>query len=73
MTWKVITLTRKEYDVIAKSRGINEPQKISTEGLLDSFYRYYIKREVKINHGKLNKINLKKIARKKIYFKKWIT
>ena len=74
MTWKIITLTRKEYDVIAKNRGIKEPQKISTEGLLDSFYRYYIKREVKINHRKSNKINLKKIAKKiYIYFKKWIT
>ena len=64
MTSKNITLTRKEYNLIAKSRGIKEPQKMSTEELLNTLYRYDIKREVKSNRRKLNKINLKKIAKK---------
>ena len=45
-------------------RGIKEPQMMSTEELLDALYRYDIKCEVKINRRKLNKINLKKIAKK---------
>ena len=69
MTLKNISLTRKEYDLIAKNRGIKEPQEISTEDLLNTLYRYDFKREVKSNRRKLNKINLKKNAKKK-YFKK---
>ena len=65
MTSKIITLTRKRYDLIAKNRGIKEPQKMSTEELLNTLYRYDIKREVKSNRRKLNKINLKKIAKKR--------
>ena len=65
MTSKVIKLTRKEYDLIAKNRGLREPQKMSTEELLNTLYRYDIKREVKSNRRKLNKINLKKIAKKR--------
>ena len=30
MTSRIITLRRKEYDLIAKNRGIKEPQKMST-------------------------------------------
>ena len=57
MTSKIITLTTKEYDFIAKNRGIKEPQKMSNEELLNTLYRYDIKREVKSNHRKLNKID----------------
>ena len=64
MTSKVIKLTRKEYDLIAKNRGLREPQKMSTEELLNTLYRYDIKREVKSNRRKLNKINLNKIVKK---------
>ena len=71
MTSKIITLTRKECDLIAKNRGIKEPQKTSTEKLLNTLYRYDFKREGQINRRKLNKINLKKIAKNiYIYFKK---
>ena len=59
MNSKIITLTRKEYDLITKTRGIKEPQKMSTEELLNALYRYDIKRELKSNRRKLNKINLK--------------
>ena len=64
MTSKIITLTRKEYDPIAKNRGIKKPQKMSTEEILNTLYRHDIKREVKSNRRKLSKINLKKIAKK---------
>ena len=64
MTLKIITLTRKEYDLIAKNRGIEETQKMSTEELSNTLDRYDFKHEVKSNRRKLNKINLKKIAKK---------
>ena len=64
MTLKNTVFTRKEYNLIAKNRGIKEPQKMSTEELLNTLYRYDIKCEVKSNRRKLNKINLKKIAKK---------
>ena len=67
MTSKIIILTRKEYGLIAKNRGIKESQKMSTEELLNTLYRYDIKREVKSNHRKLNKINLKKLLKNKIF------
>ena len=53
MTLKNIGFTRKEYDLTAKNRGIKEPQKMSTEELLDTLSRYDSKREVKSNHRKL--------------------
>ena len=65
MTLKNIKLTMKEHDLIAKNRGIKEPRKMSIEELLDTLYRYDIKRKVKSNRRKLNKINLKKIAKKR--------
>ena len=64
MTSKNIMLTRKEYNLIAKSRGIKEPQKMSTEELLDTLSRYDSKRKAESNRRKLNKINFKKIAKK---------
>ena len=63
MTLKNIKLTMKEHDLIAKNRGIKEPRKMSIEELLDTLYRYDIKRKIKSNRRKLNKINLKKIAK----------
>ena len=36
MTSKIIEFTRKEYDLIAKNRGIKEPQNMSTEKLLNT-------------------------------------
>ena len=64
MTSKIITPTRNECDLIAKNRVIKEPQKMSSEELLNTLYRYDFKREGKINRRKLNKINLKKMAKK---------
>ena len=57
MTSKIIMFTRKEYDLIAKNKGIKEPQKMSTEELLNTLYRYDIKLEVKTIRREINKIN----------------
>ena len=40
MTLSNIVFTRKEYDIIARSRGIKEPQNMSTEELLNALSRY---------------------------------
>ena len=64
MTLSNIVLTRKEYDLIAKNRGIKEPQKMSTEELLNTLSRYDSKHKVLIYHKRLNKINLEKIGKK---------
>ena len=63
MTSKNIELTRKEYNLIAKNRGIQEPQNMSTEELLNTLSRYDSKRKVKSNRRKLLKIKLEKIAK----------
>ena len=56
-------LTRKEYDIIAKSRGIIEPQNMSTQELLNTLCRYDSRRKVKTIRRKLSKIGLGKIAK----------
>ena len=63
MSSKIIEFTRKEYDLIAKNRGIKEPQNMSTEELLNTLSRYDSKRKVKNNRRKLFKMKLKKIAK----------
>ena len=69
MTSKIIELTRKEYNLIAKNRGIKEPQNMSTEELLNILSRYDSKRKVKINRRKLLKQNEKKLLKYKIFQK----
>ena len=64
MTLNNIELTREEYDIIAKNRGIDEPEKISTKKLLKTLSRYDSKRKSYSNRRKLIKIKLKKIAKK---------
>ena len=64
MSSKIIEFTGKEYDPIAKNRGIKEPQNMSTEELLNTLSRYDSKRKVKSNRRKLLKIKLEKIAKK---------
>ena len=63
MASKNIELTRKECNLIAKNRGIQEPQNISTEELLNTLTRYDSRRKVNSNHRKLLKIKLEKIAK----------
>ena len=63
MTSKNIELLRKEYNLIAKNRGIQGPQNISTKKLLNTLSRYDSRRKVKSNRKKLLKIKLEKNAR----------
>ena len=61
VTLKNIELTRKEYNFIAKKRGIQEPQNMSTKDLLNSLSRYDSK--VKNNRKKLLNIKLERVAK----------
>ena len=63
MSSKIIEFTGKEYDLIAKNRGIKEPQNMSTEELLNPLSRYDSKRKVESNHRKLLKMELEKISK----------
>ena len=56
-------LTRKEYNIVVKNRGIEEPQKKSTQELLNALSRYDNKGKVKSNCRILLKIKLEKIAK----------
>ena len=44
MDTKNTVITRREYNIIAKSRGIQRPQDLSTEDLLNTLSRYDSKR-----------------------------
>ena len=59
----MVELTRKEYNIIAKNRGIIEPQKMSTQELLNTLSRYDSRRKVKSNRRKLSETKLEKIAK----------
>ena len=58
-----INLTQIEYNIIAKNRGIQRPQDMSTEELLNTLSRYDSKRKVKSIHRKLQRLGLEKIAK----------
>ena len=59
----MVEFTRKEYDIIARNRGIQNPQDISTEELLNTLNRYDAKRKVKSICRKLRRLGLEKIAK----------
>ena len=59
----MVELTRKEYNLIAKNRGIIKPRKMSIQELKDTFSRYDSRLKVKSNRRKLLKIKLEKIAK----------
>ena len=69
MSSKNIEFTRKEYNLIAKNRGIKEPQNMSTEELLDTLSRYDSKHKVKSNRRKLLKLLKIKPKKKKLKYK----
>ena len=56
-------LTREEFDLIAKNRGIIEPQNMSTQELLNILSRYDSRHKVGNTHKKLAEIKQEKIAR----------
>ena len=62
MDTKNIVITRKEYDIIAKSRGIQRPH-MSTEDWLSTLSRYDSNRKVKSILRKLRRLGLEKIAK----------
>ena len=59
----MVELTRKEYNIIAKNKGIIEPQEMSTRQLIDTLSRYDRRRKVKKIRRELSKIGLEKIAK----------
>ena len=58
-----MSLPGKKYNLVAKNRGIKEPEKMSTKELLDTFSRYDTKRKVNSNRRKILKMGLEKIAK----------
>ena len=63
MTAKNIKITRKEYDIIAKSKGIQRPQDMSAQELLNTFSRYDARHKVKSIRRKLRRLRLEKITK----------
>ena len=59
----MVEFTEKECDIIAKNRGIIEPQKMTTQELIDTLNRYDDSRKVMTIRGKLMKIGLGKTAK----------
>ena len=59
----MVELIRNEYIIIAKNRGIIEPQNMTTQELINTLTRYDSRRKVKNNRKKLLKIGLEKIAK----------
>ena len=59
----MVELTRKEYNITAKDRGIIEPQKMSTQELIDTLNRSDSRREIKKIRRELSRIELEKIAK----------
>ena len=74
MTANNIEITRKEYDIIVKNRGIPNPQDMSTKELLNTLGRYDSKRKLTSIRIKLQRLGLEKIAKiqniSKNYFNK---
>ena len=56
----MVELTREEYNIIAKNRGIIEPQKMSAQKLLSTINRY----ESRHKSRHLSKIGLEKMAKR---------
>ena len=59
----MVEFTRKEYNIIAKNRGIEEPHDLSTQELSNTLSKYDSKRKVKSNRRKLLKLELKKLLK----------
>ena len=59
----MVELIRNEYIIIAKNKGIIEPQNMTTQELTNTLTRYDSRRKVKNNSKQLLKIGLGKIAK----------
>ena len=60
----MVEFTRKEYNIIAKNRGIKEPRSMSSQELTNTLTKYDSRCKVKNNRKKLSKIGLGKIVKK---------
>ena len=60
---RIVELTRKQFNIIAKNRGMIEPQNMATQELINTLDRYDSRRKVKNNRKKLLKLELEKIAK----------
>ena len=52
-----------EFNIIAKNRGIIEPQNMTTHKLINTLTRYNSRRKINNNCKKILKIGLEKIAK----------
>ena len=68
----MVEFTGKEYNIIAKNRGIQNPDDMSFEDFINAFSRYNVKRKVESICKKLRRLGLKKIAKTQNISKKWI-
>ena len=65
----MVEFTRKEFNIIAKNRGIQNPEDMSFEDFINAFSRYNVKHKVESICKKLQRLGLKKFLKYKIYLK----
>ena len=58
----MVTLTKKK-NIIAKNKGIIEPQNMTTQELLDTLTRYDSRRKIENICSKLSKLGLETMAK----------
>ena len=56
----MVELTRKEYNIVAKNRGIIKPQNMTTQEFINTLTRYGSRHKVKKIHKKNIKIRTEK-------------
>ena len=62
----MVELTRKEYNIIAKNRGIIEPQNMTTQELINTLTRHDSRHKVKKVRKKRLKLGLEKSLKYRI-------
>ena len=62
----MVELTRKEYNIIAKNRGIIEPQNMTTQELINTLTRHDSRHKVKKIRKKRLKLGLEKSLKYRI-------
>ena len=62
----MVELTRKQYNIIAKNRGIIEPRNMTTQELINTLTRHDSKHKVKKVRKKRLKLELEKSLKYRI-------
>ena len=62
----MVELTRKQYNIIAKNRGIIEPRNMTTQELINTLTRHDSKHKVKKVRKKRLKLGLEKSLKYRI-------